>query len=359
MDEKLISKKKPSFPISSKLESYLTKYSRNVMMPVFYDDLLRYSGAVEVYDKSGKDTLWIRVYYAEYERNDIDFSLKKIYTILHADGSDESIPFLNVDAIDYCTFGNSKPFRVKIRNILNDNYMYMYIKKADASRVFGLELEHLLSPDRINFLVYKDTLVEEHIQGIPGDVFINQGYKKFASKDQKQLSKEFVKFNERCIIRLLGDMRSYNYVIVPTHDFDQVQYRIRAIDFDQQSYEGAFKVYMPQFLKENNLYVEMVGENLQEASINQYKIEERSAISKRIIRANPRVMALLDCMSEESISTPEKVKILKKDLFEYTKDVRFKKCNKMGDLLRTAFDFVVENYENVNQYVIHSSDEDV
>ncbi len=353
MDKKLISRKKPSFPISGKLQKYLTKYSRNVVMPVFYDDLLRYSGAVEVYDKSGKDTLWIRVYYPEVERNEIDLSLKKIYAILHADGSDESIPFLNVDAIDYCTFGNSKPFRVKIRNILNDNYMYMYIKRADASRVFGLELEHLLSPDRINFLVYKDTLVEEHIQGIPGDVFMNSGYKHFSSRDQKQLSKEFVKFNERCIIRLLGDMRSYNYVIVPTHDFDQVQYRIRAIDFDQQCYEGAFKVYMPQFLKENKLFVDMVGENLQEASINQYKIEERSAISKRIIRVHDRVLALLECMSEDAISTPEKVETLRKDLLEYTKDVKFKKCDSMGALLKVAFDFVVRNYENVNQYVIH------
>jgi hypothetical protein len=34
-----------------------------------------------------------------------------------------------------------------------------------------LELEHILSPDKINFLVYEDTLVEEHIMGI-GDVFI-------------------------------------------------------------------------------------------------------------------------------------------------------------------------------------------
>ena len=39
------------------------------------------------------------------------------------------------------------------------------------------------------------------------------------------------------MIRLLSDMRSYNYVIVPIHDFDQVIYKIRAIDFDQQSYE--------------------------------------------------------------------------------------------------------------------------
>jgi len=353
MEEKLISKKKPSFPISEKFNKYLTKYSRNVVMPVFYDDLLRYSGAIEVYDKSGEDTLWLRVYYSEYERDEIDLSLKKIYTILHADGSDSSLPYLNVDAIDYCTFGNSKPFRIKIRNILNDNYMYMYIKVADASRVYGLELEHLLSPDRINFLVYKNTLVESHIQGIPGDVFMNEGYDNFSSRDQKQLSKEFVKFNERSIIRLLGDMRSYNYVIVPTHDFDQVQYRIRAIDFDQQSYEGKLKVYMPQFLKENNKFVDMVHDNLREESIEQYKIEERSVISKRIIRVHKRVDSLLLCMSEDVISAPEKVKNLKTELYEYTKDKEFKNCKNMGEILKVGFDFVVRNYENVNHYVIH------
>ena len=41
------------------------------------------------------------------------------------------------------------------------------------------------------------------------------------------------------MMRLLGDMRSYNYVIVPVHDFDHVVYKIRSIDFDQQSYEGS------------------------------------------------------------------------------------------------------------------------
>jgi hypothetical protein len=32
------------------------------------------------------------------------------------------------------------------------------------------ELEHILSPDKINFLVYCALLIEEHIMGIPGDV---------------------------------------------------------------------------------------------------------------------------------------------------------------------------------------------
>jgi hypothetical protein len=89
--------------------------------------------------------------------------------LLHSDGNLGIIKFLNVDSIDYCTFGNSKPFRIKIRNILNDNYTHFYVKKADASRIYGLELEHILSPDK-NFLVYNDTLIR-NIMGIPGDVF--------------------------------------------------------------------------------------------------------------------------------------------------------------------------------------------
>jgi hypothetical protein len=63
------------------------------------------------------------------------------------------------------------------------------------------------------------------------------------------------------MIGLLGDMRSYNYVIIPTHDFDQVVYRIRPIDFDQQCYEGNLKIYLPQYFKENKKMVDLVQEN--------------------------------------------------------------------------------------------------
>ena len=71
--------------------------------------------------------------------------------------------------------------------------------------------------------------------------FLEESFLELSRVEKLRLSKEFVKFNERCLMRLLGDMRSYNYVIVPTYDFDQVQYRIRAMDFDQQSFEGNIK----------------------------------------------------------------------------------------------------------------------
>ncbi len=347
-NKKLISKKKPTFPISSELEKFLAKHNRNTKIPIFYSDLLRFQGSVVVYDKNDVDTLWVRTYYNEFERKEIDLSLKKIYTLLHSDGNENTIPFLSVDAIDYCTFGNSKPFRIKIRNILNDNFTYFYVKKADASRVYGLELEHLLSPYTINYLVYKDTLIEDHISGIPGDDFIKNILPKCSETEKSQIAKEFVKFKERCFIRLLGDMRSYNYVITPIHDFDKIIYKIRAIDFDQQSFEGNLKVYNLQFLKENLKMIEMVSGKLQKRSINQYQIEERSYIAKRMISSPDRTAHLLNCMRQDSISFPENIELLKKHLIKYVGDVKFKECTNMGGILETILDFVMRNYLDIS-----------
>ena len=174
MNKKLMSKKKPSYKISENLNNYLILYNRKLIIPIFYEDLKRFSGSVSVYNNKDVDTLWVRVFYSDFERKEIDENLKKVYNLLHSDGNELNMEFLNVDAIDYCTFGNSKPFRVKIRNILNDNFTYFYVKKADASRVYGLELEHILSPYNLNFLVFEDTLIEEHITGIPGDEFLDE-----------------------------------------------------------------------------------------------------------------------------------------------------------------------------------------
>lgn len=347
-EKKLMSKKKPTFPVNEMLDAYLKKYNRNIKISIFYDDLLRFQGSVIVYDKHDQDTLWVRTYYSEFDRIDIDKSLKKIYTLLHSDGNEDTIPFLNVDAIDYCTFGNSKPFRIKIRNILNDNYTYFYVKKADASRVYGLELEHILSPHTMNFLVHKNTLIEEHIAGIPGDDFIKEFLPKCTESEKAQIAKEFVKFKERCLVRLLGDMRSYNYVIIPTHDFDQIVYKIRAIDFDQQSFEGNLKVYNLQFLKENFKMVEMVGKKLQNSSIEQYKVEERSFMAKRIITSPKRTLRLIQCMKADTLSFPENIKLLKKHLIQYVGDVKFKECENMGEILETILDFVKRNYLDIS-----------
>ena len=341
-----MSKKKPFFPINSFLNEYLSEYNRNLKIPVFYEDLKRFSGSVSVYNKNDKDTLWVRVFYSEFERKEIDLSLKKVYNLLHSDGNESNINFLNIDAIDYCTFGNSKPFRIKIRNTLNDNFTYFYVKKADASRVYGLELENLLSPYNLNFLINNKTLIEEHVAGIPGDEFFEEHLNKCTNSEKSQIAKEFVKFNERCMIRLLGDMRSYNYVIIPTHDFDQVIYKIRAIDFDQQCYEGNLKVYRPQFFKENKFIMNLIKERLDSNSVDQYKTEERSIIAKRILSSENRTKKIIQCMSQDKISTDENILLLSKQVYKLTRDNNFINSKNMGEIIRASFNYVLRNYEN-------------
>ena len=82
-EERLMSKKKPAYPVTKELDAYLAHYSRKIEIPIFYEDLLRFSGSVVVYDSNDEDTLWIRVFYSEFERKEIDNSLKKVYSILH------------------------------------------------------------------------------------------------------------------------------------------------------------------------------------------------------------------------------------------------------------------------------------
>ena len=118
-DDKLLSKKKPTFPVHKRLKDYLIKYNRESKITVAYDDLLRFQGAVTVYDANDEDTLWVRCYYPDHEREHIDRDLKHIYDVLHSDGRDQSQDFLSVDAVDYCTFGNTKPFR------LNKHYRHL------------------------------------------------------------------------------------------------------------------------------------------------------------------------------------------------------------------------------------------
>jgi len=350
MTEKLISKKKPFYPISEELKGFLKVYDRWINTPVFYEDLLRFSGSVAVYDKKDADTLWVRVYYTDSERKEIDYNLKKIYTLLHSDGNESGIQYLNVDAIDYCTFGNSKPFRIKIRNILNDNFTYYYLKKTDASRVYGLEFEHMLSPYNLNFLVNQSTLIEEHIAGIPGDQFIKEFLPQCSDSEKAQIAKEYVKFNERSMIRLLGDMRAYNYVVVPTHDFDQVVYKIRPIDFDQQSFEGKLSVYRPQFFKENKALMDLVRTKLKHNSINQYKVEERSIVARRIISSGNRLESLLKIMQSETLTLTENLERLRKEIFKFTKDKAFMQSQSMGDIMKASFKFVRLHYEKVDMH---------
>ena len=337
------SRKKPFFPVNPSLRQYLKIHGRETVLPVSYNDLLNITYSVPLRDKAGKDTLWEKALYDMHDWEYIKEGLINLYAILKTEGDYTFTKHLDVARIDYCTFGNSNPFRIRIVNRYNDNYDHYYIKKEDASRVYGLELEHMLSPNRMTFLTYNDTLVEEHIPGIPGDVFIKD-YLERPETNKIRIAKEFVKFNERCFLRLLGDMRSYNYVIDITPDIEDLQYRIRAIDFDQQSYEGRKNLYLPQFFKENNPLVELSLRYLNSDSIEQYRAEERTLIAYRVAASRYRIMDLLNIMSKDTISTDEKRTQLREELGDFYQSKLFNRCKTMGEIVKQTLRYVLQPY---------------
>jgi hypothetical protein len=327
------SRKKEIYPVNDDFRNYLKTHGREVKLPVSYRDLLRITYSLPLLDKNGKDTLWEKVTYDMKDWEFIREGLVKIYAILKTEGDLTFTKHLDVARIDYCTFGNSNPFRIRIVNKFNDNYDYYYIKQADASRIYGLELEHILSPNRITFFSNKETLVEEHIPGIPGDLFI-QNQLQEPSTNLIRFAKEFVKFNERCFVRLLGDMRSYNFVVDITPDIEDFQYRIRAIDFDQQSYEGRKNLYLPQFFKENIKLVELSQKFLNKESIEQYQAEERTMMAFRMASTRRRIMDLFSIMSKDTISKPEKTQQLKNELAQHFNTTIFDKYQTMGQIAK-------------------------
>ena len=337
-----ISKKKIIYPVSERLRTYLTAYDREVNLPISYQDLRRFNSSIPLYDRHDHDTLWQTVFYPQDEMEYIHYGLKKIYANIRADGELSVMDHLFVDRVDLCVYGNTQPFRIRIVNQINDNFDYFYVKQADASRIYGLELEHLLSPNLMTYLVHKNTLIEEHIVGIPGDQFVKH-HLKDPNLNKIRLAKEFVKFNERCFVRLLGDMHSSNFVVDITPDFDDVNYRLRSIDFDQQSYEGRKAVYLPQYFKQNNPVIEIGLKLLSPESVRQYQREERALIANRLKMEKTRIDDLLSAMSTEAISKPENVKSLRKELgLHYTTDA-FSKCETMGQIVRTSLNMLVKN----------------
>jgi hypothetical protein len=334
--------RKPSFPVQPDLRGYLRRYRRERELPVTYDRLRAFHEVIPLTDDAGRPTLWDTVIYDASEMSALNEALKEVYAWLKVDGDLSVVNHLYVDRVDFCTFGNSTPFRIRIVNAYNDNQDYFYVKKADASRIYGLELEHLLSPNRLNFLTHGNTLVEEHVAGIPGDIYIRDWLGRRSELKPIRVAKELVKFNERCFVRLLGDMRSYNFVFVVTPDFEEAQIRIRAMDFDQQSYDGRKNFYLPQFFKDNTPLVHFCTKHLRPETANQYRREEQTLLLQRASLASERLGLLLHDMAGDPIAPPDKVHTLREGLADYYHRKEYLRCESMGALIR-------ENLESIRR----------
>ena len=89
--------------------------------------------------------------------------------------------------------------------------------------------------------------------------------------------------------QLLGDMRSYNYVIVQYMTLIKLCISLEQLILTNKVMSQILIIYRPQLFKENSPVVELIKEKLIPDSIKQYKIEERAIIVKRILGSQKRV----------------------------------------------------------------------
>ncbi len=335
---------KDVFPVNAAFASYLQRYGRDLEIPALYSDLINYSHANPLKDKRGKWTHWENAVYEPGQWEFLKGVLIKTYAILKHLVIPPDVNQYDLERIDFCEYGNSIPFRIKITEKNKPGqFDFFYIKQADANRIYGLELEHLLTNNPINFLHHRNTLVEENIEGIPGDVFLQQN-PQMTVTTKAAIAKAFVQFNESCFARLLGDMRSYNFVVNPSAYNGDTLFHIRAIDFDQQCYEGRKNLYFPQFYKENIEYVELVLQTLTNEEIEQNQQIEFSAMAARIITYRRQLMELLNSMVKDDISENYKIQLLRGELNVHFNTSRFSRCKTMGAIVKQQLKQVLQKH---------------
>jgi hypothetical protein len=94
-------------------------------------------------------------------------------------------------------------------------------------------------------------------------------------------------------------------------------------------------MYLPQFFKENAPLVALCSKLLNKDSIEQYQTEERTMMAFRVASTRFRLMELLNIMSKDKISTPEKLMQLKTELGQFFQHpVMFTKSTSMGQLVK-------------------------
>ena len=101
MEDVLIAYKKPFYPVTPELRNYLEENNRLTKIQISYNDLLRFKDHIPILDAQGNDTLWLNVFYDPGDHAELELNLKKIYTLLHSDGDDASLPHLTIDSIQF------------------------------------------------------------------------------------------------------------------------------------------------------------------------------------------------------------------------------------------------------------------
>jgi len=187
------------------------------------------------------------------------------------DGDFSVMQHLYIDRVGFCSFGTRRPFRIRIVNAFNDNPDYFYIRRRTPRAFTALNLSTAFAQPPQFHHARQQPRRGAHRGRAGRYLFQRRGWTTRAQPIR--IAKELVKFNERCFVRLLGDMRSYTMSRAHAH-FEGLAGALRAMDFDQQSHHGRKNFYLPQFFKENSKLAQSAP-STSTATALQYQREEQ------------------------------------------------------------------------------------
>jgi hypothetical protein len=117
---------------------------------------------------------------------------------------------------------------------------------------------------------------------------------------------------------------------------------VRAIDFDQQSFEKRCRIYLPQFYKENAYYVSLIQKAIPLETIKQYQMEEKSLLKKRYLNDQYQIDYLINVIKKDKISFDDHVDNLKRELSKFHNSSKFLECKNMGEILEVNIHTMLE-----------------
>ena len=323
-----------------KVVSYLTKFCKFSNLPSFEEFKEGFEPDDEKYRDSELDGLEREFEPTELYINFTSMSEKnnlasKIASHLWG-GESQTLDFfkdIKITDVVEMSYADHKPLKVSV-NLKGGIEKVFYAKPFDERRLAGLELVHLLSPDKYNFSASGEAIYEDEIPGIEAEEF-EANYKGDPFKNESYVS-ELVKLDFLTQLLLLGDMHKRNYLVSSNNITGEEKYSVRPIDFDKIFLISKIE-YADVLSTDKDKILKFLGKEKYDSIRETVKGE----IRKRYYENKNRINTFLEIINESDKCTVY-ASDLRNSLSAFHNDIDIAYIDNFGELLKVHFERMLE-----------------
>jgi len=307
------------------LFKYLTQHHKASSLPSYHDmrECVDYEREVDEEDP-GLEELFV----VPESRDEFHQAVRQVAS--HLWGGEAHPPELfqnlSVVSVHEYTYADHKPLRIEVMLPGAVTHTF-YAKPFNERRLYGLELEHLLSPYKYDYSVSGEAIFEDHIMGTDAKDFM-EAYRGYPYRNP-DFAEEMLRLDFRTRAFLLGDMHDQNYIISQVESGDERAFVARPIDFDKlfliRDLEGAGVIST----KDRESVTELLGKGRCESVIG----FERERMKRRFYENKARIRDLFNLIGQSqdcSSSLPD----LSMSLAQHYGSQDLYDADSMGELFR-------------------------